>query len=238
MLRGGTSAKPAPKRASVHSASATPVEEDYAEAGKKLLERVNLGEQGAPERYSPCDPLWRHPESGATMYVGGQRVASDREELRKLNITRIVNCQDRDGRNYFQSDPDLEYLQFEIGTWRSVTTATDGGPGTWKYFEPVFRFVSDNLTAGQNVLVHCLAGAHRAGTCGIALLMLFCRWDSKEATSAAQRLRPAIMPIGGFPILLAALDRAKVGTERRLSTVLPDGTLREEEEEEEDDDDD
>ena len=37
--------------------------------------------------------------------------------------------------------------------------------------------VSRRAIARQNVLVHCLAGAHRAGTAGVAALMLLCDWD-------------------------------------------------------------
>eukprot|EP00756_Hemistasia_phaeocysticola_P048810 Hpha_TRINITY_DN23216_c0_g1::TRINITY_DN23216_c0_g1_i1::g.30225::m.30225 len=208
--------KPGSKRSSVGSAV---TESEYAEEGRKLLEAVNLHGEGAPSRYSPHDPLWRHPGTGAILYVGGQKTAMDREALRGLNVTRIVNCQDRDGKNYFRTDPELKYLKFEIGKWRDVRSAADGREGTWRYFEPVFRFVTESLAAGETVFVHCLAGAHRAGTCGIALLMYMNGWDSTTATTAAQRLRPAIMPIGGFPKLLAALDSAKVGTERRMPPV-------------------
>eukprot|EP01062_Namystynia_karyoxenos_P013951 TRINITY_DN15010_c0_g1_i2.p1 TRINITY_DN15010_c0_g1~~TRINITY_DN15010_c0_g1_i2.p1 ORF type:complete len:212 (+),score=55.41 TRINITY_DN15010_c0_g1_i2:88-723(+) len=189
---------------------------DYAEEGRKLLEAVNLGDLSAPPRYSPGDALWRHPTSGATFYVGGQQLAMNRDMLRDKKITRIVNCQDSDGRNYFADDPEIKYLKFEIGRWRDVPTCKDGDEGTWQYFEPYFSFCMKSLAQGHNVLVHCLAGAHRAGTAGIAFLMLACGWDSATATAAAQKLRPAINPIGGFPTLLAALDKAGVGKRRRI----------------------
>ena len=42
------------------------------------------------------------------------------------------------------------------------------------FFRPLFEFVTSNLEAGNNVLIHCLAGAHRAGTAGVACIMHLC----------------------------------------------------------------
>eukprot|EP01065_Artemidia_motanka_P031447 TRINITY_DN3781_c0_g1_i1.p1 TRINITY_DN3781_c0_g1~~TRINITY_DN3781_c0_g1_i1.p1 ORF type:complete len:227 (+),score=44.62 TRINITY_DN3781_c0_g1_i1:52-681(+) len=204
------------RRVSERSAGAAAKEDhDYAEEGRRLLAEVGLMGEKKPDRYSPCNALWRNPKNGATLFVGGQALASDRKALRDRGITRIVNCQDRDGKNYFQGDAELKYLRFEIGLWRSAEGCRDGGEGTRAYFEPMFRFVTENLRQGHNVLVHCLAGAHRAGTAGISLLMLLCGWDSQTATANAKALRPAIEPIGGFPILLAALDKAGIGRDHR-----------------------
>jgi protein-tyrosine phosphatase len=40
-----------------------------------------------------------------------------------------------------------------------------------QYFKPLLEFVGEAVDTGQNVLIHCLAGAHRAGTVGIICLM-------------------------------------------------------------------
>lgn len=78
------------------------------------------------------------------------------------------------------------------------------------------------LDAGSNVLIHCLAGAHRAGTAGIACLMHLCDLDSTAVTAIAQAARPAIWPIGSFPRLLDALDRARVQAVRPGPVIDPD----------------
>ena len=69
-------------------------------------------------------------------------------------------------------------------------------------------FVDAEMQAGRNVLIHCLAGAHRAGTAGVACLMYLCKLDRAAAVPLAKSLRPAIDPIGSFPDLLAHLDAA------------------------------
>ena len=37
---------------------------------------------------------------------------------------------------------------------------------------PMLEFINDVINRGESVLVHCLAGAHRAGTTGTLLLIL------------------------------------------------------------------
>ena len=54
---------------------------DYAAEGKLLLERVNLGLTSAPERYAPANPVYRHPCTGAALFVGNARCASSLEHL-------------------------------------------------------------------------------------------------------------------------------------------------------------
>ena len=57
-------------------------------------------------------------------------------------------------------------------------------------------------------MIHCLAGAHRAGCAAISWLMYKENKSFKEATLAAQSKRDAIDPIGSFPVLLSKLEKA------------------------------
>lgn len=75
------------------------------------------------------------------------------------------------------------------------------------FAQPVLNFISDALDRGENVMVHCLAGAHRAGTTGIICLMHFAKLGVKEAIFMAKQCRPIIDPISDFPLLLARLAR-------------------------------
>ena len=73
----------------------------------------------------------------------------------------------------------------------------------------VFDFVEAAVASGGAVLIHCLAGAHRAGTTGVLCLMRKTGLDRKAAVAAAKKLRPAIDPIGSFPELLKRYEEAK-----------------------------
>jgi hypothetical protein len=105
---------------------------------------------------------------------------------------------------YHEKDASVRYLRFNVSYWRSCGDSTT--------FEPrpaaevvqwlrgsVFSFVDGALAKGEHVLVHCLAGAHRAGTTGVLLLMHKTAMGADEATATAKALRPAIDPICDFP---------------------------------------
>jgi protein-tyrosine phosphatase len=66
----------------------------------------------------------------------------------------------------------------------------------------------DAIRHGGNVLVHCLAGAHRAGTTGCACLIYFANMDVSNAIYTAKKLRPIIDPIGQLPEFLKKLKAA------------------------------
>lgn len=80
--------------------------------------------------------------------------------------------------------------------------------GVRRYFAPLFAFVEKALRAGKNVMVHCLAGAHRAGTSGVALAMYYLRLSAVQGTMFVKERRPIVDPIGSFPELLKRLDAA------------------------------
>lgn len=58
----------------------------------------------------------------------------------------------------------------------------NGGNDAVRVFtRPVFEFIGDALADGKNVMVHCLAGAHRAGTTGCACRESLCPLSCFEA---------------------------------------------------------
>ncbi|GMI16236.1 hypothetical protein TrLO_g2392 [Triparma laevis f. longispina] len=178
---------------------------DYAEEGRKLLQRVNLSFDGKPERYAAANAIFQHPTTQATLYVGNATAASQKSVLAELkDCRRIVFCQDGDGTKSFQSDPEFKYLDFPIGRWLRFVKREP--QAVLDFFKSLFDFLDDELGQGNSVLIHCLAGAHRAGTAGVASLMYLVGMGAEEATIAAKALRPAINPIGSFPQLLGLLE--------------------------------
>ena len=170
---------------------------DYAKEGRELLQRVNLQLDGAPERYADVNPIYIHPPTNATLFVGNARASQSRETLASIDCTRIVFCQQPgEGKMAFAKDPAFKYLAYPIGLWRQKLSLSPKPAATLEYFEPLFRFVEGELAEGNNVMIHCLAGAHRAGTAGVACLMHLADLDRATATTIAQTARPAINPIG------------------------------------------
>lgn len=81
---------------------------------------------------------------------------------------------------------------------------------TIQYLSTLFAFTDRALANGENVLVHCLAGAHRAGTTGVILLMRYSGVnDVDRAIATAKKCRHIIDPIGMLPLLLKRYAAAR-----------------------------
>ena len=74
------------------------------------------------------------------------------------------------------------------------------------FFQRMFQFIEEALNRNESVLIHCLAGAHRAGSCGVAVLMHFLDLDLAKAVFLAKLCRPIIDPIGSLPKALLLLE--------------------------------
>ena len=111
---------------------------------------------------------------------------------------------------WFKNDPSFKYLPFPIGKFRSSGASRSGAVAV-AYFRKYLDWVDSQLASGHNVMVHCLAGAHRAGTAGIAYLMHACTLDRVKATAMAKAARDIINPIYDFRDLLNALESGLAG---------------------------
>ena len=114
--------------------------------------------------------------------------------------------------NFFEGDARFEYRRFPVSRWRTeVNTDED----VIRYFEEgCHAWIAQNLEAGRNVLVHCLAGAHRAGTTGVSFMMREGRYNADTAIRLAKALRPVIDPFGSLLELLERLERAYAASGR------------------------
>ena len=121
--------------------------------------------------------------------------------LQGRGITSVVNC--TTNIECFHKGT-LDYFTFDIAYWRRQAAISKE---LINFLKPVLEFITDVINRGESVLVHCLAGAHRAGTTGIICLMHFEGLLSKEAVLLAKKRRPIIEPIGDFRDLLFKCDQ-------------------------------
>jgi len=155
--------------------------------------------------------IWTHPKSGAKLFVGSEVVAFSRETLIENGITRLVVCYDQDTAGPFDGEAEFNYLYFPIGQWKSAKTSVTSSEGVARICAPAIGFVEEELSNGNSVLVHCLAGCHRAGTTGIMCLLYFCGMDCRMAICAAQAARPSIEALSHLKIILRRASRAHQG---------------------------
>ena len=159
------------------------------------------------------NPIWKE-DSGATIFVGNDTAArGPSSKLSEAGITHIVNCTD-DLPNYCSGSGAISYLKFNVASWRAAG-AKDylreaPHDDVIAHIDRMLAWVDKALEGGGNVLIHCLAGAHRAGTTGILCLMHKSKGSlgAVEATAIAQRARPIIEPIYDFAECLQVYEAA------------------------------
>lgn len=177
---------------------------DYGEAGKQLIKLATAS--GSP--YNDVTAMLNH-HSGAVLFCGGQRTARDKKWLKDNNVSRIVFCQIPEGEKHHADDPFFTYLDFPIGNMVHRSEYVETPQAVARTLSPMFEFVDSSLRDGRSVLIHCLAGAHRAGSTTVAALMFFCDLGYPDALVEARRLRRQIEPIGAFHPMLCKLEEAR-----------------------------
>lgn len=98
-------------------------------------------------------------------------------------------------------------VNLQISHWPLYVNSTNAS--IIDFTDPMFGFIEEAISQGESVLVHCLAGAHRAGTTGVSCLIHFARLPAYDAIAIAKRCRPIIDPIGQLPEFLNRLQRAE-----------------------------
>ena len=195
---------------------------DYHKAGQDIITSVGEFARGARVgssarfTYQNLNCIFSHPKSGAKVFIGNLSAANTRSELEENNITRVVNCQEPSSRNFFEGESGFQYYRFNIASYRVdvYNMKPESTNEALAFFLDYFEWVDKCMEDGKSVLVHCLAGAHRAGTAGIGYYM----WrkslenggtkvDHLRCIADVKQLRPIVNPIGQFTPLLAKLER-------------------------------
>lgn len=187
---------------------------DFSAAGRALQ---------ASSLHHDADVLYADESTGGRVWVGNQTAAeAPVSRLAARGIECVVNCTD-DLPNFHEGGA-ARYLRFDIAMWHRHTDGTDGS--VQRFVAPFFAFVDAALARGASVLVHCLAGAHRAGTAAVLLLMHKHGWDAASAIAAAKTLRPIINPIGHLPGLLHRYEQARTSVPVPAGVAEPSSLAR------------
>jgi len=155
-------------------------------------------------KYFNADVIYQHPDGKGKVYCGGIEAARTSEWHQAETVFHIVNCQGRHSRNYHEGDNRYKYYRFPIALWHGHGKITSTDPFLAKhakpstdvtdYFSPLFAWIDDAIEAGHNVLIHCHAGAHRAGTTSVAYLMHKHEISYDPALKLAKCYRSVIEP--------------------------------------------
>eukprot|EP00398_MALV-I-01_sp_L67-1_P000497 gene497-177_t len=145
------------------------------------------------------------------LYCGGIQAAETQSYLDKHKIYHIVNCRGERDVNLFEKAllpssrtrkysysrflvmtfDGLEALYEEKYDWEKHNPSRDV---VTNFVNPQLQFIDRALEDGKNVLIHCAAGAHRAGTMSVAFLMQAHGIGYQKALAMAKEKRDVIDP--------------------------------------------
>ena len=125
-------------------------------------------------------------EEEPVIWLGSGTDASNREQLRRRSIQRILNVAD-DVPCYFPEDPELHYCNLEV-------TDFGGDRGIARVFAEAIDFVR-SAPPGVATLVHCANGSNRSPTVVVALMMALKRMTLSQAWDHVKSRRRAMRPL-------------------------------------------
>ena len=120
------------------------------------------------------DAVFTHAGTGASAFVGDIGAAANFRSLEERSAFALVSCLPARHKDPFASDPRFSYHRFPIAELCAVLKRWEefGGKGglppgeVHAFFAPMSVFVNEALDGCTSVLIHCIAGAHSAGTSG------------------------------------------------------------------------
>ena len=170
-----------------------------------------------PQHHETMNRILQFDNYDTSIFQAGWLAAQDLERLQAHNIGFVINCAgnvvDPEWRNK-RGTPD--YLRFPI--YDRLTGPLDCGQGL-SVLEPLFRRIHDTLRIQrQSVMIHCRAGAHRAGTMGVILAMHFLDLNPSDASRHVRKRRSATHIVGNNLDIVCkvAAEMAAVAAPNRL----------------------
>ncbi|KAI6214069.1 Protein-tyrosine-phosphatase [Aphelenchoides besseyi] len=139
------------------------------------------------------------------VYLGNNATAKDQETLKKLNIHYVINVT-QNLPNYFDNDPEMNYLRIPVDDNCHAYTLPD-------YFPIAIEFIDKARAENAAVLVHCLAGISRSVTVCLAYLIYDQRSTLDRAFDLLHKQNTSIAPNFQFMTELKHWEQEVLRTE-------------------------
>ena len=127
---------------------------DYDEEARKLFAALNLPVSGAASSessrlhgYNNLDAVWKHPTTGAQVFIGNQTASVQRDILRQNGITHVVNCTSDMGNAFQGKDGSIAYFRFDLYKFFSALDLRSHR-GVYEFFVPVFQWIDEAVESG------------------------------------------------------------------------------------------
>ena len=122
------------------------------------------------------------------VYQGGGDIPEDKDGLRAWGIKLVANCTSNLPMPAWTGDRGMpKWERFPV---TYAITRPDSSVGTLSSFwEPLWKGVDQAKATGGSILIHCNAGAHRAGLVGSSIAMREYGLQPKDAVAHVRRRR-------------------------------------------------
>ena len=191
----------------------TPSDINFEREGEKLLAQLAKQNQAldfgrrtntSGGKYADLHLLYEDQRTGGRVYCGNICASKNLNTLRQHNISNVVNCQGKATANTFENEEKFSYKRFRVAHWKRITKQR--GCTALEFAMPTFKFIDAAVGRGEGTLIHCLAGAHRAGTTTVAYLMYKLQLSKAAAVKLAKNSRAIIDPMAGLMDFLDAVE--------------------------------
>jgi len=128
-------------------------------------------------------PYWSKVDEN--IYLGALPTIFHENELKEMNIKAVVNCCDEDrGPTSIYNKLGIEQLY--------IPTIDHTEPSVKDIERAVREFIEPHTNAGENVLIHCMAGRGRSAAVALCWLAYKYRLDLKAAQDMLLKRRPLV----------------------------------------------
>lgn len=117
------------------------------------------------------------------LYLGSSYNAYDINDLKKNNISVIINVTDEIS-NFYENNILFDYYKFPI--------KDNNEDNIEEILEETYKIIDDNLDKRNNILVHCYMGASRSATVVIHYLMKKLDYSYDDARKLVIKKRPLV----------------------------------------------
>jgi len=145
--------------------------------------------------YSPTTPIVHSEIDTAVaseilpfLYIGNERDAANRETLKELGITHVLNATSHLAL-HFENDGII---------YKRLPASDNANQNLKQYFSDAFSFIDDARQSGGRVLVHCQAGVSRSSTLTIAYIMKHSQMNMMDTFKFVKNRRSIIAPNFNF----------------------------------------
>lgn len=137
------------------------------------------------------------------LLLGDHVFASDKEKLKLIGVTHVVNC--AEGNKFCQINTSEDFFSGSDIKYHGINAMDVPKFRLIDYFRPAADFIEDGLLQEGKVFVHCYQGISRSAAMVIAFLML--KKDMPVAAALAEiRAKRAVQPNEGFLKQLCQLN--------------------------------